>query len=49
MSDVRLRIGELFSENGILLAFPQRDVHLDITHPVQVELASGVNQSGGVT
>ena len=49
MSDVRLRIEELFSENGILLAFPQRDVHLDITHPVQVELTSGVNQAGGVT
>ncbi|MCQ8102600.1 mechanosensitive ion channel [Methylomonas sp. SURF-2] len=46
MSDVRLRIEELFSENGILLAFPQRDVHLDITHPVKVELNTALAQSG---
>lgn len=28
-SDVRFRIDELFRENGITIAFPQRDVHLD--------------------
>ncbi|XOV82712.1 MAG: mechanosensitive ion channel family protein [bacterium] len=28
-SDVRFRIDELFAENGIVIAFPQRDVHLD--------------------
>lgn len=28
-SDIRFRINELFEEEGIVIAFPQRDVHLD--------------------
>ena len=28
-SDLRFRINELFEENGIVIAFPQQDVHLD--------------------
>ena len=28
-SEVRFRIDELFRENGITIAFPQQDVHLD--------------------
>ncbi len=28
-SNIRFRIDELFEENGIVIAFPQRDVHLD--------------------
>jgi len=28
-SDIRFRIDDLFRENGITIAFPQRDVHLD--------------------
>ena len=28
-SDIRFRISELFDENEIVIAFPQRDVHLD--------------------
>ena len=28
-SDIRFRIDELFTENDIVIAFPQRDVHLD--------------------
>ena len=28
-SDIRFRIDELFAENGIVIAFPQIDVHLD--------------------
>ncbi|MDT4290354.1 mechanosensitive ion channel [Methylomonas sp. MO1] len=46
MSDVRLRIEELFSQHGILLAFPQRDVHLDITQPVRVELNTAMTSGG---
>jgi len=30
-SEIRFRIVELFSENGIVIAFPQRDVHIDGT------------------
>jgi len=29
-SDIRYRIDELFTENGIVIAFPQMDVHLDV-------------------
>ncbi|PKH87225.1 mechanosensitive ion channel family protein [Colwellia sp. Bg11-28] len=28
-SDIRFRLDELFEENNIIIAFPQRDVHLD--------------------
>jgi len=28
-SDIRFRITELFDENGIVIAFPQQDVHID--------------------
>jgi len=32
------QIDELFRENGIVIAFPQRDVHLDNLQPLQVRL-----------
>jgi len=38
LSTVRFRIDELFRENGIVIAFPQRDVHLDSLQPLQVRL-----------
>ncbi len=37
-SELRFAIDRLFSENGIVIAFPQRDVHLDTTAPVRVEM-----------
>lgn len=37
-SDLRLRIDELFREAGITLAFPQRDVHLDVSQPIALTL-----------
>lgn len=37
-SDIRYRIDTLFRENDITIAFPQRDVHLDTTAPVKVEV-----------
>lgn len=39
MSDLRFMIEKSFAEAGISIAFPQRDVHLDTTRPLQVELA----------
>jgi potassium efflux system protein len=39
-SDVRFRIDRLFREAGIAIAFPQRDVHLDTTSPLEVRFAS---------
>jgi small-conductance mechanosensitive channel len=38
LSTVRFRIDELFREHGIVIAFPQRDVHLDSLQPLQVRL-----------
>ncbi|MFG0315709.1 MAG: mechanosensitive ion channel family protein, partial [Planctomycetota bacterium JB042] len=38
-SDVRFRIDGLFREAGIVIAFPQRDVHLDTARPLQVRVA----------
>ena len=37
-SDIRFRIDELFREAGIVIAFPQRDVHLDTQRPLEFRL-----------
>jgi small-conductance mechanosensitive channel len=40
-SAIRFRITELFEESGITIAFPQRDVHLDVRHPLEVRVTPG--------
>jgi small-conductance mechanosensitive channel len=37
-SAIRFRIDELFREAGIVIAFPQRDVHLDAQRPLELRL-----------
>jgi len=37
-SDIRFRIDELFRENHLIIAFPQRDVHLDTLKPLEVRI-----------
>jgi small-conductance mechanosensitive channel len=37
-SDLRHMIAGAFAENGIVMSFPQRDVHLLPDHPLQVQL-----------
>lgn len=37
-SDIRSRIDSLFREAGLVIAFPQRDIHIDSLSPIQVEL-----------
>jgi small-conductance mechanosensitive channel len=37
-SDIRFMIEDLFRENGIVIAFPQRDVHLDVSGPIEVRM-----------
>lgn len=37
-SDLRVEIDDAFRENGITIAFPQRDVHLDFKAPIEVNL-----------
>jgi potassium efflux system protein len=39
-SNLRFRIDELFREAGIVIAFPQRDVHLFASKPIKVDLSS---------
>ena len=34
-SSIRFRIDDLFSEAGIVIAFPQRDIHLDSQTPIE--------------
>lgn len=37
-SDLRFRIDELLADRGIVIAYPQRDVHLNVMRPVEVRL-----------
>ncbi len=39
-SDIRFRIDELFREAGIVIAFPQRDVHLDTQKPLEFRIVN---------
>ncbi|MGB5736305.1 MAG: hypothetical protein WBM40_17870, partial [Thiohalocapsa sp.] len=38
ISALNQAINDKFNANGIVIAFPQRDLHLDTTRPLQVEL-----------
>ena len=44
-SDLRFRIEELLADRGIVIAYPQRDVHLNVVRPVEVRLAQPLSQS----
>lgn len=37
-SELRTRIDELFRAAGVVIAFPQRDVHFDAARPVPVRV-----------
>lgn len=37
-SALRFEINDLFKQNAIVIAFPQRDIHLDTSKPLQIEL-----------
>ena len=45
-SDVRFRIDRLFREAGIVIAFPQRDVHLDAARPLEIRLRGPEEDDG---
>jgi len=45
-SDIRYRIDQLFREAGLVIAFPQRDIHLDTTSPIDVRLFSAGELTG---
>jgi len=37
-SDLRHMIAGTFEESGIVMAFPQRDIHMDSSHPLRVQI-----------
>ncbi len=37
-SDIRYRIDSLFNEAGVVIAFPQRDIHLNASSPIPLHL-----------
>jgi small-conductance mechanosensitive channel len=39
-SRLRFRIDDLFREHGLVIAFPQRDVHLDSASPIEVRMVA---------
>jgi len=47
MSDLRFMVHRALEEAGIAVPFPQRDVHLDATRPLRVEVLSGPATSSG--
>lgn len=46
-SDVRFRIDELFRENDIVVAFPQRDLHMNTLSPLDIRLVESSSQLPG--
>jgi potassium efflux system protein len=38
ISQLHQAINDVFNENGIVIAFPQRDVHLDTSRPLDVRI-----------
>ena len=42
-SSLRFRIDDLFREAGIVIAFPQMDVHLDSQKPFELRIMEGTN------
>ncbi len=40
-SNIRFRIDDLFREAGVVIAFPQRDVHLDTSKPLELKILRG--------
>ncbi len=37
-SELRLQINRRYNDAGIVIAFPQRDVHIDTTQPLEIKL-----------
>ncbi len=45
-SELRFEIDRLFREHDICIAFPQRDLHLDTTRPLEIRMVSDDRQEG---
>lgn len=40
-SELRLQINRCFNEAGIVIAFPQRDIHIDTSQPLEIRMVDG--------
>ena len=47
-SDLRYMINKTLTENGIVIAFPQRDIHLDTSRPLEVRVLADAPDAGNV-
>lgn len=47
LSDIRFKIDELFRKEGIVIAFPQQDVHLDVPGPIELKWTPGGKNRDG--
>lgn len=45
-SDLRLMIAGAFAEQGLVIAFPQRDLHLHADRPIPVQMVQGAGDRG---
>jgi small-conductance mechanosensitive channel len=45
-SDLRFMINKTLNENGIVIAFPQRDIHLDTSRPLEVRVIADAPDTG---
>jgi small-conductance mechanosensitive channel len=45
-SQVRFAIDDLFRQHGLVIAFPQRDVHLDTARPLEVRVIGDSGRGG---
>ena len=48
ISDLHVSIDRKFREAGISIAFPQRDVHIDTTRPLEIRVSREKKQAGDV-
>ena len=46
-SEVRFRIDQLFRENGIVIAFPQQDVHIKSGLPIDIRTQGSNDNASG--
>ena len=42
-SEIRFRVTAMFDEHNIVIAYPQRDVHLDVSRPLDIRMLTEAN------
>ncbi|OYV20594.1 MAG: mechanosensitive ion channel family protein [Methylococcaceae bacterium NSM2-1] len=47
-SDLRYMINKTLTEKGIVIAFPQRDIHLDTSRPLEIRVLADAPDAGSL-